>query len=277
MQKFTRPLTREIEVAGERLALTLSENGVSVRPVGSRKPPRELTWPALLCFLALNRAAPGEPSAEELSKAIAALKSGTAATPPATTASSSPPEKAANPAPAPGKGSAAVTALLERLGQWLTQHRPRFVTSLGRPATPEEFEALQTALGRPLPEELRAFFSWHNGQNDEFVGHFENHWNLMDVGQVETAWKELTGAPEGERRWQPGWIPFLEDDRGNYVFLDTTQPGSPVRQFWERNPEEPRMVAPSLAAWLEDFVGAVERGEYVADPERGTFTRQRKE
>jgi cell wall assembly regulator SMI1 len=275
MQKFTRPLTREIEVAGERLALTLTEKGVSVRPVGSRKPPRELSWATLLCFLTLNRAGPGEPSAEELSKAVAALKGGTAPAPAPATATSSSPEKTAEPASASGPGPAvAVTALLDRLGQWLTQHRPRYAASLRKPATPEELEALQTALGQPLPEELRAFFRWHNGQNDQFVGYIENHWSLMDLGQVETTWKELTGTPEGERRWQPAWIPFLEDDRGNYVFLDTTQPGAPVRQFWERNSEEPRTVAPSLTAWLEDFVGAVERGEYVADPERGTFTRR---
>jgi cell wall assembly regulator SMI1 len=274
MQKFTRPLTREIEVAGERLALTLSEQGVSVRPVGSRKPPRELSWPALLCFMALNRAAPGEPSAEELSKAIAALKSGAAPAPAAAPSVSS--ENPGAPATsAPSSGSAAsVTALLERLGHWLSQHRSRYAQSLGRGATSAELDALQTALGRPLPEELRAFFTWHNGQNDQMVGHFEQNWNLMDLSQVEAAWKELTGAAEGERRWQPAWIPFLDDDRGNYVFLDTSQPGAPVRQFWERNPEEPRTVAPSLTTWLEDFVGAVERGEYVTDSERGTFTRR---
>jgi cell wall assembly regulator SMI1 len=144
-----------------------------------------------------------------------------------------------------------------------------------RGATPEEVDALQTALGRSLPEELRAFFTWHNGQDENFVGNFEQNWFLMDVSQVEAAWKELTGPAEGERRWQPAWIPFLDDDRGNYVFLDTSQPGIPVRQFWERNPEQPPTVAPSLTAWLEAFVGAVERGEYVTDPERGTFTQRR--
>ena len=35
MQKFTRAITREIEVGGERLALTFTEQGMSVRPVGS--------------------------------------------------------------------------------------------------------------------------------------------------------------------------------------------------------------------------------------------------
>ena len=49
MQQFTRTLTREIEVAGERLALTLSKEGLSVRPVGGRRPPYNMSWEAWLC------------------------------------------------------------------------------------------------------------------------------------------------------------------------------------------------------------------------------------
>ena len=49
MQKFTRALTREIEVGGERLAVTLSEQGLSVRPVGSRRPPHTMSWATWVC------------------------------------------------------------------------------------------------------------------------------------------------------------------------------------------------------------------------------------
>jgi len=46
MQQFTRNLTREIEVGGERLALTLSKDGLSVRPVGGRRLPYTRSWAA---------------------------------------------------------------------------------------------------------------------------------------------------------------------------------------------------------------------------------------
>ena len=36
MQKFTRALTREIEIAGERFVVTLDAAGLAIRPVGSR-------------------------------------------------------------------------------------------------------------------------------------------------------------------------------------------------------------------------------------------------
>jgi hypothetical protein len=66
----------------------------------------------------------------------------------------------------------------------------------------------------------------------------------------------------------------LEDDRGNYVFIDTAQPGPPVREFWEKNSEQPT-VAPSFEAWLERFVADVEADRYAQDPERGWFVRQK--
>jgi hypothetical protein len=50
MMKFKRPITREIELGGERVAVTMGESGVSFRPVGSRKPPRDLSWAAILCY-----------------------------------------------------------------------------------------------------------------------------------------------------------------------------------------------------------------------------------
>ena len=80
MQKFTRPLTREIAFAGERLGVTLSETGLSVRPVGARKPPHEISWEALLTLI--TKAPAGHhPSTEELSNALAHIKAGGTAAP----------------------------------------------------------------------------------------------------------------------------------------------------------------------------------------------------
>src|SRR5437870_2253392 len=70
MMKFTRPITREVEVGGERLAVTMGEQGVSFRPVGARRPPKELSWAAVLCC------ATGQyPQAGDASQVAAALQS----------------------------------------------------------------------------------------------------------------------------------------------------------------------------------------------------------
>ena len=92
MQKFTRPITREIEFGGERLALTISEQGIAVRPVGSRKPPKEITWAGVLTHMTGPSAGP--PSPEQLSAAVEQLR-GSASKP------APKPEPAAQPAPTP--------------------------------------------------------------------------------------------------------------------------------------------------------------------------------
>jgi len=74
VQKFTRALTREIVVGEERLAVTLREEGLSFRVVGSRKPPYDMTWTACLC--ACTKGREHEPSADETAAALKALRAG---------------------------------------------------------------------------------------------------------------------------------------------------------------------------------------------------------
>ena len=274
MQKFTRPLTREIEVAGERLAWTFSEQGIAVRPVGARKPPREITWGSLLCYLTGPGAGQAHPSAEQMAEALGALK-GTAP------AKKSPPAaETTSPAPAaesrtagPGQTPAAhdLSTLLARLDQWLKQHRHRYHQALLPGASPADIEALQNALGMGVPEELRTWLSWHNGQSSDFVGHLEQDWDLMSTGRIRDARGELE-AEKAAGGWQPAWIPFLADDQDNYLVLDTSQPGHPVRALWAGSTERP-VAAASLSAWVEDFLTAAQRGQYHEDPERGSFLR----
>jgi hypothetical protein len=84
-------LTREIGFAGERLGVTLSEAGLSVRPVGARKPPHEISWEALLTLVA-KAPAGHHPSADDLSAAVAQIKAGGPALPKPAAAPSPPHE-----------------------------------------------------------------------------------------------------------------------------------------------------------------------------------------
>jgi cell wall assembly regulator SMI1 len=266
VQKFTRPITREIAVGSDRLALTFSEQGISVRPVGSRKPPVEMSWPAFVSALAAKGA---EPAPDHVQAAVQTLKAGGLGGPAAPPAESAPAAATRGPAErTPTAPAADESSVLGHLAKWLGQHRRRFLEGLAPGATPEQLQALEAALGRPVPGDLRTLLAWHNGQDEADSGCFREHWYLASTAEIESAWRELTVDPA--RGWEREWVPFLEDDRGNYVFLDTSQPGTPVREYWERNPEKPT-VAPSLAAWLQEFVAGVERGEYAQDPERGLF------
>src|SRR5262249_14248268 len=137
-----------------------------------------------------------------------------------------------------------------------------------------ELTALGKEIGKPVPAGLRTLLSWHNGQGDEYVGYFENHWLLMSAERIAAAKQELdAGAVEG---WNPAWIPFLDDDGGDYVVLDTSKKEPAVLAFYLDKPDPVKEVAPSLETWVKDFVTAVEAGEYFEEPERGTFKRTKK-
>jgi cell wall assembly regulator SMI1 len=281
VQKFTRPITREIELAGERIAVTLSAEGISLRPVGSRATPRSMSWAAVLS------GAVGEgkdPTPEQLTAAVAALRKPAVSKkdtkqPPATAqgqaAHAKPADKKEeNPADPPADR---LKALLGRLEKWLAAHRPRLLKNLRPGANEAELHALQARLGRELPAELRTLLAWHNGQNEEFAGRFEEDWLLMGTNEIITAKEELDkgAAGNGEGNgWKPEWIPFMDDDAGDYLFLDTSKAEPPVRAYWLDQEQQPQ-VAVSLTAWVEAFVKGVEAGAYTEDPERGTFLRRR--
>ncbi len=273
MQTFTRALTREIVVAGERLAVTFSEEGMSLRPVGSRRPPHTMTWDALVyaCVEAPS------PTAETVSEAVKALKAGGErshrARKKAEAETAEAPAAAAPPTPpAHGHaGGASLTALLPRLDHWMQAHRARYRHGLLPGASAADLDSLQSALGRPVPEDLRTWLGWHNGQSPEVFGGLEEDWHPMSTAEIAEAKKELDA--EAHDGWHKEWIPFLDDDNGNFLILDPTQPGTPVRACW-RGKAEHAVVAPSLAAWVERFVSGLEQGAYHEDAERGGLHRR---
>ncbi len=335
MQQFTRALTREIEVGGERLVVTLSKEGLSVRPVGGRRPPFTMSWPAWVCACVSGTGQ--EPAAEQIKQALEAVHAGAAKTTdkPAPSGGRQPPERTSQGADAPrsmrtsqgadaprsmrtsqgadaprsmrttqgadaprsmrtSQGADAprsmrttqgadaprsmsppaasdtdkMMVLLARLDQWLNDKRERFQQALQPGATAADCDALAAQLGRPLPEPLRALLMWHNGQNPDVPGAFEQNWVLMSTDEIADAKKELDEHPhEG---WQKNWLPFLDDDNGDYRCLDLGSPGCPVLECWRGRADHP-VIAPSLSAWLESFVAALERGAYAEDPERGTL------
>jgi cell wall assembly regulator SMI1 len=269
MQKFTRALTREIEIGGERLAVTLDAGGVTIRPVGSRRPPHTLGWPAVVCASVGRPAAGPTPGPDEVAAALAALHKGAAKAPEAPPpkepeASAKPPEAS----PKPAEPAAGLPALLARLDGWLARHRPRYYEGLEPGATPAEIEGLAQALGRPVPDELRQWLGWHNGQSEEVIGAFYEAFNLMSAAQVAAAWQER--GTTAEPGWDKGWIPLLDDYQGDLIVLDPSQPGCAVREVWRGLSDHP-VVASTLVAWVEAFLADVEAGRYHEDPERGEF------
>lgn len=139
-------------------------------------------------------------------------------------------------------------------------------------ATPAERDTLGRELGVDLPEELQTLLAWHNGQRADVPGSFEGHWNLVGSREIAELKRRLdAAAPPG---WKRHWIPLFDDDSGNYLALDAVAPGHPLHACWLPSGKS-AVLAPSLTAWLADFLAALERGDYYEDPERGAFHRRR--
>lgn len=267
MQKFTRPLVREIDVAGLRVAVTLSETGISVRPIGSRRQPWQQSWTSVLSGLVQSEQAV---TPSQLAHIVELLKAGP------TAADTVKNETPAAPTTLAHATLSTLTPILVRLQTWLAKNRLKYREALLPPATPIELADLEQALEFSLPAELQALLSWHNGQRRDFSGSLEQSWMLMSAEEIAMAIKELRNpgstSDTPATGWQAGWVPFLEDGAGNYLCLDTRQPGTPIRAYWVGQADH-EIVAPSLVVWLEDFVTALERGEYHEDPERGELIR----
>jgi cell wall assembly regulator SMI1 len=167
-----------------------------------------------------------------------------------------------------------VRIILDRLDRWLRKHRPGMLHALRPGATAEEVDGLQTRVGIALPASLRTLLAWHNGQSEDRLGGFEQDWQLMSTSQIENTYRELLKQQsETGPSWQPPWLPVFEDGNGDYLFVDTSTSSAPLRACWAGQAEQPTL-GPSLEAWLEDFVNAVEKGQYYEEAERGTFIRK---
>lgn len=176
---------------------------------------------------------------------------------------------AAHAARAAGK-PIAIESLLARLDAWLAKNRENFHEGLQKGATAKALAALEKTLGRPVPPELKAWLTWHDGQGEGFIGSLHEAFSLMSAEQIGASWQERHKSKEPG--WNDGWIPLLDDGQGDLVVLDPSSPGCAVRELWRGATSQP-IVALTLAEWLAEFVGDVEAGLYEEDEERGEFQR----
>jgi cell wall assembly regulator SMI1 len=163
-----------------------------------------------------------------------------------------------------------LTRLLARLEKWLARHRKHYLEGLRPGASPAEINALEKVLPcHPLPEELRLWLSWHNGQDPDVMGAFVDSWLMMGTEEIAQEWQERNKKPG----WTSAWVPLLDNGEGDLVCLDSGRSGCPLLEVWKRRKDQPTF-APSLTGWMEVFVKDVTAGRYHEDPERGDFSRE---
>jgi hypothetical protein len=139
-------------------------------------------------------------------------------------------------------------------------------TSLPAVASAEALAALETAIGAPLPPFLRRVYA------EVADGGFGPGGGLLGAAAAGAAYERMRGGeelPRG-RSWPDGLLPVVERDPGFYC-VDCTSPEGRVVDW---DPEELAEFsgekafaasfseeAPSVAAWLESWVGGKTQAE----------------
>jgi cell wall assembly regulator SMI1 len=157
---------------------------------------------------------------------------------------------------------------IERLHDALAARDPVIVATLRAGASEDAIAAAEAAIGRRFPETLRALYRWRDGQVPDEAIRLYRGYRFMPLTELVGAHRLLTGLfDEGsfdrDHWWDAGWIPFLEDPRGDHLCVDTAGVFGEAGQVVEFVHDEPTrsIVARDLDAWLSFFAASVGAGK----------------
>jgi cell wall assembly regulator SMI1 len=150
------------------------------------------------------------------------------------------------------------------------------------PATVEQLAALETKTGLMLPDDLKASYGVHDGQDESSEGIYasgdflDGAFYLMSLEQIAnewSMWKKLVdggefrgqeSAPDDGIRsdcWNPGWLPILSDGGGDSLCVDLAPTARGVRgqiiKMSHDSAQRP-LLARSFAGFLAQLIDSWE-------------------
>jgi cell wall assembly regulator SMI1 len=175
----------------------------------------------------------------------------------------------------PSVSDVSTEELIARLDAWLQEYRPDYYAVLLPGATDEQLASVERELALALPEDVKAFYRWRNGQNSKSYDSL--HWNWMfmslerssDDSQMLSHLKEIGEFPTA-LWWHSGWFPFLDSGSGNHLCIDTqgALDGVPGEVLFFDHADAGRTVEhQSFRKWLETLVALWEAGECTFEDE----------
>ncbi|SET44137.1 SMI1/KNR4 family protein [Hymenobacter actinosclerus] len=174
---------------------------------------------------------------------------------------------------------------LARIETWLAAHAPRILReSLNPGAEPAMLDALETAVGRPLPADYRALYQRFDGLNEnaDNFGSFFYGISFLPSAQVTANYQyrasdagvvSLTKALLAIKRdnaLNPHWLRMGFD--GSHVWLCLDLDPAPDGQYGQiilldEENETAFVVADSVAGLLSEFALDLEENLYVLNPD----------
>lgn len=169
---------------------------------------------------------------------------------------------------------------------WLKSNWPEGLADLNPPATDDEINELQIALGVQLPLDFIACLKVHNGQGNMAGGIFDNS-EFLSTNEILSqwqVWKDLLDSGDfqgiqsepsiGIRNdwWNPKWIPITHNGGGDHYCIDLApspdgSSGQIITMWHDMGNRE--VQSPNFAQWFERYVKAVQAGQYVYSEDFG--------
>lgn len=153
---------------------------------------------------------------------------------------------------------------IERIDAAIRERRPDYAFDLQSGATEIALTEVEIATGCPLPESLKHFFRWRNGQSGQRT--FCNRFKLLPVDiAVEirrhfSDFQEYAGFPSPDW-WNPAWIPFLSRKMKDFLCLDVSDQSGRVIEF-QCDTAARTVLFPSFDAFLKTLADALETSEF---------------
>lgn len=179
-----------------------------------------------------------------------------------------------------------IRPVLARLDAWYAAHLPPDQYKWNPPATADQIAAFEKTVGRTMPEAWTQLYRWHNGENDDRLGHVYGLplLTLQFAADEWKAWQEVLDDFKGNRYAIPGsgwpvgavdpayinpaWIPLTADGSGNSIGLDFDPwPGGRVGQviLYGRDEDVKAVLAESLGGFLSWLADLLEAGNFRLD------------
>jgi cell wall assembly regulator SMI1 len=115
-------------------------------------------------------------------------------------------------------------------------------------------------VGIVLPEDIRRFYEWHDGQvGGTFDPLLRNltFMTLMEMATTHQMQRDVSMIDRwSEEHWQPSWAPFLSNGGGDYLCIATEAfrdiPAGAIL-WYDHETSEREIVHPNFLAFLEDL------------------------
>lgn len=173
----------------------------------------------------------------------------------------------------------------------ITDNFKEFNYDLHPGVTDKKISSLEETIKKKFPDDFKAFYKIHNGENNHGAGMMkgEEFLSMERILEEWYVWKELLdnnsfyddedeafiSDPDTGIKpdwWNPAWIPFTYDGNGNHICidLDPSEEGNygQVIRIWHDEPVR-ELLADSFAEWINEYIEQLENEEFTFSEDYG--------